>query len=198
MDDATLARAALQKQQRGERPTREERGALRRVQRSRDDELRREHFATVRKGEWQRWSGRQQKVLNEQAARYGIPIGGAEISLPDVARWLHDFLAKNAHKLAAGDADDPAMAGVASPGLERYRLAHAERERLALARELAQTIVRRDLREGHARIASVLRKANEALLRQFGAAAQKLLNDALDDAEREVARLWPADDAGAA
>ncbi len=64
-------------------------------------------------------SGRQTKVINEQAERYGIPFGGATINLPTVVRALHDFLADNAVKLARDD--DPLMQGVGSPALERYR-----------------------------------------------------------------------------
>ena len=48
-------------------------------------------------------SGRQTKVINEQAARYDLPFGGPTIDLPDVVRALHDFLAKHAQRLASGD-----------------------------------------------------------------------------------------------
>ncbi len=44
-------------------------------------------------------SGRQAKVLQEQAARYGIPFGGSTIDLPEVVRALHDFLANAKYQL---------------------------------------------------------------------------------------------------
>ena len=53
-------------------------------------------------------SGRQTKVLNEQADRYGLPLGGPVIDLPKLARALHDFLAANAKKL---NTDDTALLG---------------------------------------------------------------------------------------
>jgi hypothetical protein len=185
--DAALALAAAEKRRRGEKPSREETAALRRVQRAREEQLRQTHFAAVRKGEWQRWSGRQQKVLNEQAARYGIPIGEAVINLPDVVRWLHDFIAENAQKLRQ---DDEPPDGAA---LERLRLAKAELAEILLSRERQDVVSRKDLRDGHTRIGGILRICGEALLRQFGPGAQQILNNALDDAQREVDRLFPAD-----
>jgi len=183
-EDQRLAAAAIHKAQSGVQPTREESAALRRVKRDRDEASRAEHFGGVRKGEWQRWSGRQQKVLNEQAARYGIPIGVGQrtIDLPSVVYWLHDFLAVHARRLSAPDDEDPAIAGAASPALERKRAIDAKRAELKYENELGRSIPREAIHAGLAVFAGVLRAAGEDLQRQFGPEAHAILSDALDDA----------------
>jgi hypothetical protein len=132
-------------------------------------------------------------VINEQAERYGLPIGGATIDLPAFAKALHDFLAANARKLAGADSDDPTLAGAASPAMERKRQLECRRLERQLEREEGLWIERRLIHAGHNRLGGVLRVAGEALLRQFGPAAQKILNDALDNCERETDRLLAAD-----
>jgi hypothetical protein len=92
-----------------------------------EERTRWQYYAAIPQKHWRQMSGRQTKVLNKQAERYGIPFGGASISLPAVVRALHDFLADNAQKLARED--DELMSGAATPALERYR-----EERPALAR----------------------------------------------------------------
>jgi Fe-S cluster biosynthesis and repair protein YggX len=191
--DQRLAMAVLEKQRRGETPTREEASALRRCEKQLEEEQRLKHFKAVRKGEWATWSGRQVKVINEQAERYGLPLGAADIDITVLARALHDFLANNARKLAGADDDDPSLAGVASPALERKRQFDCQLLELRLQREQGFSIERRLVHEGHNRLGGILRIAGEALQRQFGPAAQKILNDALDNCEREVDRLLAAD-----
>ncbi len=139
----------------------------------------------VPKGVWCKWSGRQHKVVNEQAGRYGAPIGGATIALPEVARWIHDFLADNARRLAAVDGGDDD-----SPGLEYWK---TQRERLRFESESAQRLDRGEVHQGLGRMAAILRQAGEALQREFPG-AEVVLNQALEDFEREVDRLFGGDD----
>lgn len=188
--DKQLAAAALQKRRAGQKPSREEAAALRRVERARDDQLRREHYRTVRKRDWQRWSGRQQKILNEQALRYGIPIGGATIDLAAVVLWLHEFLAANNRKLAAADDEDPALAGASSPGLERYRLARAAREELFLERDRGAWIPRDAVHAALAPFAAIIRRCGEVLQRKFGREAQQIVDSHLDRAAESLNRLF--------
>ncbi len=192
--DHSLAAAALEKQKRGETPTREERAALRRYEKARDEELRREHYRTIRKKDWREWSGRQVKVLNEQSARYGLPIGGATIDLPAVVEWLHDFLAANARKLAGPDDEDPALAGKTSPALERYRIAKAKREELAYKRDLGEWIPRKDVHAGLALFIPILRRAGETLQRQYGSGAHNILDEAIVNAIDTLQHHFGPDD----
>ena len=186
--DKDLIGRAYRKVANQEELSAQERSALRRFEKQREEKLRWAYYGSIPQKHWRQMSGRQTKVINEQAERYGIPFGGPSIDLPAVVRALHDFLATHAHKLT-GD-DDPMLAGGSSPALERYR-----EERAALARldrlERERLLVRRDeVREGLGRIAAIIRGAGEVLQREFGAAALEVLNDALDDAQSEIARCF--------
>jgi len=107
--DRELAAAALEKRARHQKPSNQEIGALRRVERKREEQRRWECYGSIPKKHWREMSGRQAKVLNEQATRHGIPFGGRTVSLPDVVKRLHDFLAENKLRLQAegDDATDP-------------------------------------------------------------------------------------------
>ncbi len=186
-DDAQLARAALAKKRRNQKPNRQELAALRRIEKQREEELRRQYYASIPQKHWREMSSRQTKQLNEQAQRYGIPFGGKTINLPEVVRKLHDFLAANAHKLASVDNEDELLLGPGnSPWLEKLReetarlkrLDRLERERVLLSRD--------QVHEGLARLASVLRNLGENLQRHHGSSAADLLEEALEDYEREV------------
>ena len=192
--DKRLAMAALEKQRRGQQPTREEAAALRRYEKELEGQRRQEHYQAVPKKDWRIWSGRQDKVILEQADRYGFPmLRGAAIDLPAFVKRFHDFLAENARKLTGADDDDPSLAGVASPALEKKRQLDCQRLELQLQREQGLWIQRRLVHEGHNRLGGILRVAGEALLRQFGPTAQKIINDALNNCERETDRLLATD-----
>jgi hypothetical protein len=191
--DQRLAMAALEKRRRGIRPARDEAAALKRYETELDDQQRLKHFRAIRKREWKQWSQRQIKVINEQAQRYGLPMGGPTIDLPLFVQAFHDFLAKNARKLAGSESEDPSLAGMASPALEKKRQLDCRRLELRLQREQGLWIERTIIHEGHNRIGGILRVAGEAMLRQFGEAAQKILNDALDNCQREIDRLLTPD-----
>jgi hypothetical protein len=173
----------------GERPTAKEAAALRRHE-SEQEEIRRwQYYDAIPQKHWREMSGRQTKVLNEQAERYGIPFGGRTICLPRVVKAFHDFLAKNARKLA--DEDDPLLnSDVASPALERYREERAAMARLDRLEREGQLVARGDVREGLGRVAAIIRAAGDGLLQQFGPEAVELLNESLSDAEREIERLF--------
>ena len=51
-------------------------------------------------------------------------------------------------------------------------------------------VSRDEIREGLGRIAAIIREAGEALQRQFGPAALEPHNEALDDAELQIVRLF--------
>ncbi len=145
-------------------------------------------YKSIPQKHWIAMSGRAAKVLREQAVRYGLPFGGATISLPDLAKSLHDFLARNAAKIARDT--DPMLAGPESPALERYREDRALLARLD-RKEREQSLIPRDqARIALGRIASIIRNCGETLQRQFGPAALEILNEAIDDAQQETDRAF--------
>lgn len=187
--DRELAAAALEKRRQGIAPTARELGALRRVERERDERERWRHYRTIPQRHWRTMSGRQAKVINDQAATYGIPFGGAEIDLPAVVRALHDFLADNARRLAGGL---EGAASVSATGIEVYRRERAKMARLERRRREGELIDRAKAHEDLGHLAAILRRASETLARRFGEDAQQVLEDALLLYERELdARFGP-------
>ena len=101
--DKELAAAAYRKVMAGRTPTARERAALKRYEAEQEERRRWRYYRAIPQKHWRAMSGRQTKVLHEQAERYGIPFGGRTIRLPAVVRALHDFLAANAGRLASDD-----------------------------------------------------------------------------------------------
>lgn len=182
------AAAAYKKVLAGETLSSREQSALKRFEKEKEEKLRWQFYGAIPQKHWREMSGRQTKILQEQARLYGLPFGEAKIDLPKFVRAFHDFLAANARKLAAPD--DELMQGGNSPALERYR-----EERAAMARldrlEREQSLLPRDeAREGLGRIAARIRAAGEQLERQFGPGAREVLDEALNDADREIEQVF--------
>lgn len=129
-------------------------------------------------------SGRQTKTLHEQDERYGIPFGRATINLFDVARSLHDFLAKNTGRLELVPGDDP-LSGPSSPALERYRLAAAIIKELEAEEKKKELVPRDTVRECFGLIAARIRQAGDQIKRRDRGSAD-ILRDALEDARRQL------------
>ena len=189
------AARAYKKVMAGEKLSRTEQATLRKFEKDKEEKIRWQYYKTIPQKHWREMSGRQAKVLYEQAERYGIPFGERSINLPDVVRALHDFLKRNAQKLI--EADDVLLAGESSPALERYREERAALARLDRLEREGSLLPRDEVREAMGRVASMIRSAGDALQRHYGQAAAEILTDALDDAEREIIRTF-ADDTPAA
>ena len=163
----------------------------RQVAKAAEEEARWSYYRTIPKRHWLEMSGRQSKVINEQAARYELPLGGPVINLPALARALHDFLAKHKHRF---NQEEPA----GEPGsLEEWRHERMQLARLDRLEREGQLVPREAARQAFAVAASVLRQAGEQLQRQCGAVAHEILTDALADAALAIDALFappPSDD----
>jgi len=186
--DGELVARAYRKVMDRQELTQSERNALKRHEREKEERLRWQYYGSIPQKHWRRMSGRQTKVINEQAERYGIPFGGAKIDLPAVVRAMHDFLADNAVKLARNE--DDLLAGPGSPALERYREERAAIARLDRLEREGALVSRDEVRTSFGRVAAILRTAGDALQRQFGPAAVEVLYEALEDAGREIERTY--------
>ena len=192
--DTDVVKRAYRKVMEGQELSKEEHRTLKRHEAEKEERLRWKYYQVIPQKHWRQMSGRQSKVINEQAARYGIPFGGPAINLSAVVRALHDFLADNAVKLARDD--DPLMQGSGSPALERYREERAAIARLDRLEREGRLVPRDDVRQSLGRIAAILRGAGDALQRQFGTTAVEVLYEALDDAEREIERAFQTNEHG--
>jgi hypothetical protein len=186
-----MVAAVYRKVMAGEELTVREKAILVRYEKEKEEKLRWQYYRSIPQKHWRKMSGRQTKVINEQAERYGLPFGGAKICLPDVVRALHDFLADNARKLAAET--DELMVGGSSPALERYREERAAMAKLDRLEREGGLVPRDEVRTCFGRIATILRGAGDALQREFGPAAVEILYEALDDAGQEIERAYGDD-----
>jgi len=186
--DRKLAGEAYKKVLEGKQLTSREQALLKRVEKEKEERLRWQYYGSIPQKHWRAMSGRQTKVLNEQAERYGIPFGGAQINLPAVVRALHDFLADNSVKLSRDD--DQLMEGAGSPALERYREERAALARLDRLEREGSLVPRDEVRQALGRVAAMLRSTGDTLQRQFGPAALEVFLEALDDVEREIQRSF--------
>jgi len=192
--DQDLLARAVRKVMAREELSRREREVLNRHEKEQEEKRRWQYYGSISQKHWKEMSGRQAKVINEQAARYGIPFGGPTISLPAVVRALHDFLAENALKLAKED--DPLLQGGGnSPALERYREERASLAKLDRLEREGELIPRREGREALAQVATLIRGAGDALSRQFSPQAAEILHEALDDSRRVIDQTFGGTDA---
>ena len=182
---------AYVKAMQGKRLTKAEKAELKRFEKDREEKLRWEYYQSIPKKHWRQMSGRQTKVINEQAGRYGLPFGGPTIDLAEVVRALHDFLAKHAQKLAQDD--DQMMRGGSSPALERYREERALLARLDRLERQRELIAVQEMRGMLDRFAGVLRRSGETLERRFGPDAMQIYIDAINDGERIAHEYFEAE-----
>ncbi len=192
--DQELARSALEKQRSGRRPDSREQAALRRLEKRREEETRWQYYESLPQKHYVAMSGRQWKVLAEQAERHGLPIVGKVLSLPKIVKAFHDFLAANKHRLAAANGEDPLMAGEGSPALERYRTVRADQEELKLAEMRRELLPRSDIHAVLIRGMSIVRRSMETLQRAHGDDAMAIVSEALEEAERVLDSLAIDDD----
>ena len=189
-DESRLVAGALDKVKRGLNPTTSERSALRRWERKRDEDQRWHHYATIPQKHWRQMSGRQAKIINEQASAYGIPFGGATINLADVVRSLHVFLASNARRLSKpADESDLLLGSGNSPALERYRDEKAKLAKLDRLEREGDLVSREGLELGLSKMASIIRGAGEQLQRMYGDDAAASLAEAVTDFEGSIGDL---------
>ncbi len=181
--DAGLVQAAIRKRAAGQPLTVRETSALAKLEKDREERDRWRFYRAVPQKHLREMSGRQTKQINEQAERYGLPIGGPEVDLTKFFPALFRFLADNAAKLAA---DTP----LADTALEKQRAVTTRLKELDLQEREGQLIARGEVHDFLMRLAIVLRSAGELLARHHGQDAQQILNEALADFTAEVEKFF--------
>lgn len=193
--DRDLLTAAAQKRAAGAPPTAREASALRTYENLGADE---QWFRMCRRLPQQFLriiSGRQTKQLNEQAARYGLSIGGKSWDLPAFVLEVFALLAKIAPwygQLEDGNGDAALLAGPTTAAMERLRNAKADLAEMERDKRRRMLLPRSEVRDGFNELAGFLREAGERIGREHGRAAQKILEDALEQFPRKAASLFRA------
>lgn len=178
-----LATAALEKQRAGTSLSKQERRALDKV-RSHAEELKRwEYYRSVPKGHVVTMLGRQRKVVDSWATRFGMPVLGRVVDLTELLNWLGTFLVDNSERLSHEH----------SPAMERYREERAIKERISRLVMEQSYLPRAEIHERIMRFAAIIRSAGETLQKQHGNEARAILDEALDDCDRELDALAPVD-----
>lgn len=173
--DRHLASVALSKIKRGESPSRDENAALRRVQLAVDDKKKWSLYRAIPQADWCKLSGRQRKVIRDQARKLNLPMGAESIDLAVLLPALHDLFSRLDAGMVNGHAADDADA--------RLKMAKAEIAELQLAERSGRLVSRAAVQQCYAVIAHSMRKAAEVLGRHHGPEAQRILDERLDHAQ---------------
>lgn len=181
-----LAMSALAKRAAGQTPGERELRALRRVEREQQEEFRADCFRSVRKAEWCEWSGRDNRVVNEQGRRFGVRVYAHPIDLAEVAFDVHALFERLGRRGVLQEDEQ----GATSEARERLLRVRAAREEFRHEQEMGQWLSRREVREAFTLIAVLLRRAGENLQRVYGDDAGAILEEGLAAAEREFARKF--------
>lgn len=176
------AAEALRKERAGKKPSASEAAALRKLRSQREEAERWQHYATIPKKHYVQMSGRQHKILDEQASRYGIPIRGETVDLGRVLVWLHDFLAENGPLLLRTVGEDQLLSGDMqdSPALEKLREVQFRLKELEYEEKKGNLIPREEIHDFFQQFANRIRSAGDQLQKKFGADALEILNAAID------------------
>lgn len=189
--DNQLVVAALQKKNAGERITGQEREALKRWERKRDEDQRWKNYHKCPQKDFLLMSGRQAKQLRQQAARYGIPWDGRFINLPAFVKWVYDFLSKYARIIALADAEDLGTQ-TGSTWQEKLREETYYIRRLDRQKLEGELVDRHVMHDCLARMAITFRKVGERLERRHGRDAFNIYEEAIKAMEHEIEKFFEA------
>lgn len=193
--DEGLVRRAMERQVAGLSLSNAEAQALRVWERLERERVAWEVYAAVPKKHYCEMSGRQVKVVNEQAERYGLDaLLGPTVDLRKLLRQVHDFFAKYGARFAQAVDEEAVMAAgleKGSPAAERYREMKADIEEMKRDGMYGELLPRAEMRKGLAAVASTIRIAGERLEREYGPGAREILDEALDEAEDTIDALFP-------
>jgi hypothetical protein len=184
--DTVAALTAKLKQAKGGDLTKSEISLVKKYDEIVSEANREDAFLNLPKGIYCKLSGRQQKVVDEQAVRYGLAIDGSKIDLYQVLKKFHDILAE------WGPTINELQGAEGSLRTEKLRREIELLERRSKSIELDiknkqdEFIDRNTLRVRMEWLANKLRTVSERLGKRFGAEAQVLLNHALLQIEEEL------------
>lgn len=179
-----LLRRALTKKQQGQKLSRDESRAIERAKREQLDRTLREALRACPKKLYVELSGRQHKILDDQAARYSLPLLGPAVDLFALLHKFHDLLAEHGGKLLAAEEEQEATDWANECKKEQALKARAER--LALCGQLLRRhVVDATLQN----VAALLRSAGERMQQQGHTDAYQLLDETLADAQVQIDEL---------
>jgi hypothetical protein len=178
------ANRALAKELRGEKLSRDERRLAARLQSKQRQETIDEFTQTCPKGVYCAMAGRQQKVVDQLAHVYGLPLIGSTVNLFSVVKSLHDLIARNSGVIRA-DGTENWQEEKLKQQIETLK---ARRQLLQseIARRRDELVSREDLQRRLQWLSERLRQFATQLGRRYGREAQQLANDTFGQLAGEV------------
>jgi hypothetical protein len=138
------------------------------------------------KGIYCKLSGRHQRVVDDQAGRYGLPIDGSKIDLHQAIRRFHDLIAEWGPTMRELQGEEGSLR------IEKLRrevelLENRSKSIVLDIKNKQDEFIDRDtLRVRMEWLANKLRTVSERLGKRFGPDAQVLLNHSLSQIEEEL------------
>lgn len=145
-------------------------------------------LTTLPKGIYCDLAGRQQKLVDEFAERYGVPCDGPTVNLYRAVNAMHDLIVENAHLLAADMDEDQVKLQHEKLRQEVLQL-QKRNERLAIQIEAdrGEVVYKSELREALSWLSLRLRALGRQLQKsKTGNDAQKTLNEFLEQLAKEI------------
>lgn len=184
---AELLGGAVAKSVAGEQLSRAELAALRDYERGIEAGAVERYLAAVPQKTYRAWCGRQTKILHDQAELYGAPLDGPTVNLPELVRWLHDWLARHKHQLSAiakGADEDGAPKSMNRKLLDEQLEQSRQKNRLLeleLAEREGELLPRELVHAQLGRCASVIRAMGVRLTKRYGNEAGDIVRNAIED-----------------
>jgi hypothetical protein len=168
---------AAKKSEAGKPLTREQMRAAAAAERQERERITEIVLRELPKGAYCRLAGRQQKVIDEAASRYGLPLLGPTVNLFEAVKTFHDMVARYGQRMLEKRDEDLETEKLRA---EIQVLKHRRRLMDAQLREKRnQWIPRRELREMMTWLAAQIHRFGERLKRDHGNGAADALNELL-------------------
>lgn len=193
--DRELLASAAAKRKAGKQLNRAEAALVRKAAAVKEELDRWKFYQNIPQKHWAKMSGRQWKVLREQAELYGIPFADAVIDLTRVVPAIHDFFAKHFRKFATpGNPEDELLEGCSQKLKDEYIREQTLYKRVQ-REELEKKLVPLDkLSAALVMMGNSVRRGIEILQRMPGGdEAAAVMNEVLIEFERQLETMASED-----
>jgi hypothetical protein len=186
--DQDLLRSAAAKRREKKQLNRAEAAVVRKAQAHQEERDRWKFYQSIPQKHWVQMSGRQAKVLREQAELYGIGFADAVIDLPRVVRQIHDFFAKHFRRfMQPMDATEEAVQGCSQSVKDEYVRTQIELNRLKIAQHKRELVPLEEFRLHMVRLGAKLNGGAERIQRcDSGSEAHAVLMELLDEFDADL------------
>ncbi|MGB0714256.1 MAG: hypothetical protein ACPGXK_00145 [Phycisphaerae bacterium] len=168
----------LQKHSAGEKLSQAEQRRVAKFRREVMPDLVFEYLKQLPKGDYESVTGRDRRMLDAQAHRWGLPLSGETLDVVAILRAFHDFVGEHAKTIRAAERVKVDTKDVSKAKLRLY-LAKAKREELAYERDRAALVPLDMVEEVFIETAGVLRRHGDWL-------GKRKLRDAHREHERTL------------